>query len=234
MNREGIVSGFLSEFLPKAFSIESGLVLASNGQFSSQADLLIVDATWNRPFYGNLPVPVWLVEAVYALFEIKTNLNKDELEDSFNKCDKFKRLPRAFAESGMSAPRISDSLFVIWGFEAPQNATLKSNVLDLLAKYPREFQPDFIVVPDRTLIACGQYVELTRWGQPSSPFRTELKAKAVAPKSAMPSLDPLFWDLSVNALFVFFVFLQSWLAAANRRSTNLISYLPTRKWGDIY
>lgn len=54
-NREGIVGEFLGEYLPKAFEVGTGLVVASDGQFSAQADLVIVDRLSNAPLYGKRP-----------------------------------------------------------------------------------------------------------------------------------------------------------------------------------
>src|SRR3954469_22786619 len=71
-NREGVLATFLREHLPPAFSVESGLLIAKDGQFSNQADLLVIDAQHNSPLYSSSPQRLWLVESAYALIEVKT------------------------------------------------------------------------------------------------------------------------------------------------------------------
>ena len=63
-NREAIVADFLREHLPKAFGVSTGMVLSKSGEYSAQADVLIVDQLWNSPLYPTSPETIWLVEAV--------------------------------------------------------------------------------------------------------------------------------------------------------------------------
>lgn len=42
-NRENIVGNFLKNYLPHAFGIDTGIILSTEGEFSNQADLVIVD-----------------------------------------------------------------------------------------------------------------------------------------------------------------------------------------------
>ena len=66
-HREDLVAAFLRTHLPKRFGITTGLVISPDGEFSNQADLLIVDHMNNAPLHGGSSAELWPVEAVYAL-----------------------------------------------------------------------------------------------------------------------------------------------------------------------
>ena len=108
----------MKEYLPKAFSIGTGLILSSEGEFSNQADLLIADQLNNAPLYPESNNKLWLVESIYSLIEVKTNLEPLNIKDAIKKCVKFKRLKRVF-QNVPSQPRITDSLFILWAFNGP-------------------------------------------------------------------------------------------------------------------
>lgn len=226
-NREDLVAAFLSDHLPKRFGVGSGMVISHEGLFSNQADLVVVDTLNNSPLYGTSRNQLWPVEAVYSLLEVKTNLTPTELKDSIAKGRRFKSLTRRYCDAGQGQ-RVFDSLFVIWGFECPSPETLKSNVLAELAKVPLNEQPDFIVVPDRVLISCGSYLELSRLGQLGSAHRTQLHAQHGPNLSAL--LPPaLVMDLGENALLAWYVWFDSWLRQAGDRLTTPSTYLPVDK-----
>jgi hypothetical protein len=172
-NREDLVEVFLTDHLPRKFGVRSGMVISHDGAFSNQADLVVVDALNNSPLYAATRNQLWPVEAVYALLEVKTALSPRDLADSIAKGRRFKALSRRFCEAGQDQ-RITDSLFVIWGFECPSPSTFKANLLPALSGVPRAEQPDLIVVPDRIVVRAGTYLELSRLGRPNSPHRTQL------------------------------------------------------------
>lgn len=223
-NREDLVEKFLAEHLPQRFGVSSGMAISHNGAFSNQADLLVVDALNNSPLYGASKNKLWPVEAVYALVEIKTALSPTELKDAIAKGRRFKMLPRRFCEGG-HGQRVSDSLFVIWGFDCPSIETLKANVLAGLADVPLHEQPDLIVVPDKALIAAGSYLELSKLGQQTSAYRAQLHQQHGPDLSTL--LPPaLVMDLGENALLTWYVWFDSWLRQAGSRLTTPAAYLP--------
>lgn len=224
-NREDLVSGFLRAHLPRRFGVSSGLVISHDGEFSKQADLLIVDEHNNAPLHAGNRNKLWPVEAIYALIEVKTQLGPNELADAIAKGRKFKTLQRRYCDAGQSL-RIQDSLFVIWAFEAAATTTFKTNLLSALATVPRSEQPDLIVVPDRLVARAGSYLELSKIGQVGSPHRAELHAKHG------PNLDVLLpsvaevGELNENALMAWYVWFDSWLRQTGPRFTTPGAYVP--------
>jgi hypothetical protein len=222
--RENIVAEILRDYLPKAFGVDTGLVLATTGEFSNQADVIVVDHNYNAPLYPIDSKHIWLVESVYALFEVKTSLSPGEIRDALAKCKRFKNLPRHF-ETVPDLPKIPDSLFVLWAFEAPSPETVKENVVAALRGVPRAEQPDFIVVPDSVLITAGGYREISTVGLPDSLRRQDALSRAGG------NLDEAIGDpvqilhLGEHTLLTWLVWLTSWLKAAGHRSAPIGSYL---------
>jgi len=71
----------LREFLPARYGVAKGQVIDSQGGISDQIDLLIYDAQYTpllaKTANGDLFVPA---EAVYAVFEVKQEINRKLLE----------------------------------------------------------------------------------------------------------------------------------------------------------
>ena len=173
-NREALVADFIGGHLPKAFGVGTGLVTSRNQIVSRQADIVVFDQLLNTPLHPELPEKVWLCEPVYALMEVKTSLTPSELNDSIEKCRRFKTLERRFLD-GPLKPRITDSLFVIWAFHAANSTTVASNIAQAIREVPFSERPDFIVVPGSVAATSGSYFALAKTGQPTSDYRRQIE-----------------------------------------------------------
>lgn len=222
-NREEIVEKFLNQHLPKRFGISTGFVFSHDGERSKQADLLVVDNQNNAPLYPDDRNQLWPVEAVYALIEVKTQLNRRDLEDAVAKGQRFKSLPRKFHNAGQGM-RIEDSLFVIWSFESPEPSTVKQNLVELLDGMPRGEQPDLIVVPNRLVASAGSYLELSKLGQQNSPHRLQREFEHGSNLAALVK-QPLVYDLGANSLMGWYIWFDSWLRQSGPRFVNPTNYL---------
>ena len=76
---EGVVRGVLRAVLPERYSIGSGFVITSDGQSSSQIDLVIFDALYNSPITMGEGVGLFPIECVYATVEVKSVLTSAEV-----------------------------------------------------------------------------------------------------------------------------------------------------------
>lgn len=85
----------LREFLPARYGIAKGQVMDSLGGISDQIDLLIYDAQYTpllaKTANGDLFVPA---EAVYAVFEVKQEMNKQFLDYAGSKIASVRLLKR--------------------------------------------------------------------------------------------------------------------------------------------
>lgn len=89
---ENILINFLRDFLPKKYSIGTGFLIDSDGNTSSQCDLIIYDNLFNpnlMKFDNNQYFPI---ESVYGIIEVKTCLRANDLEKSFRDFDKIKNM----------------------------------------------------------------------------------------------------------------------------------------------
>ena len=176
--------------------------------------------------YPTSPETIWLVEAVYALVEVKTQLSPTTLKDSVEKCRRFKSLARDF-DKAPSPPRITDSLFIVWAFESASVNTAKESIIEALRDVPSAERPDFIIVPDKMIVTASSYFELTRLGQADSTYRAKLSQRLGGDINAVLGEGMEFLHLDSYSLFAWFLWLNSWLKAAGQRSAPLTSYLPS-------
>jgi len=93
---ESILKLFLERYLPKKYSIGSGLIISKDKNLkSNQVDLIIYD-TINSPllsYYESLDLLP--IECIYTGIEVKKRLNKNEdLTDILKKIEKIKSLPK--------------------------------------------------------------------------------------------------------------------------------------------
>lgn len=78
---EAVLREFLQEHLPGQVRAEQGFILSPDGGLSKQCDILIYDAHRYAPFYRAGAVVVVPVEAVIAVIEVKTSINKRAFEE---------------------------------------------------------------------------------------------------------------------------------------------------------
>src|SRR4051794_34848297 len=77
---ESVVKTALRSILPGRFSIGTGFVINSDGQSSSQLDLVIYDGHFNSPIVLEGGTGLFPVECVYGHVEVKSRLDRDEID----------------------------------------------------------------------------------------------------------------------------------------------------------
>ena len=227
--REDLVIKFLKDYLPKRFGVSTGFIISHDGKFSNQADIVIVDKQNNSPFHQDKRNKLWPIEAVYALIEVKTKLNKNVLRDAIAKGRKFKSLDPKYFSTG-TTQNFKESLFVIWAFESPKLKTQIQNISQVLQGVPQSEMPDFIIVPDCFVAQAGHPLELSQIGQPSSPRHRHLDSELhYGPSVLNPLTEPFqVYDFGANSLLAWYIWFDSWLRQAGSRFTNPIDYLPEK------
>ena len=225
-NREHLVEKFLFSHLPKRFGVSTGFVISHDGEYSNQADLVVVDYQNNAPLYPDSMNKIWPVESVYALIEVKTNLHRRDIQDSISKCRRFKSLRRKFCSTGGGIQRTNNTLFVIWGFNSPDPVTLKANLVEELSDVPSVERPDLVVVPNRVVAKSGTYLETAKIGEPGSQYRHDLESRLSGDfSSVMPDCIEMD-DFGESSLLAWYIWLDSWLRQAGDRFADPTTYLP--------
>jgi hypothetical protein len=95
----------LRDYFPPKIGIGTGFV-ACGGDVrdqSPQCDIILYDAINNMPLYNSDAWSIFPIEMVYGVIEVKTTLNKEELEDAFVKCAKIRAMASFRNDEGNKA-----------------------------------------------------------------------------------------------------------------------------------
>lgn len=92
--REIVIKKFLAKYLPLSLGVKSGEIVSSNGNVSKQMDIIIFDNLNCPIFLREDEVHIFPIESVYAVIEVKSHLNSEELEDCMEKIYSVKRMPK--------------------------------------------------------------------------------------------------------------------------------------------
>lgn len=88
---------WFKEYLPKRYRIAKGIVIDSVGNQSHQIDLVIYDAQYSYLVFKQGDSMLIPAESVYAIFEVKQDLNKDHIEYAGEKAKSVRSLYRTSA-----------------------------------------------------------------------------------------------------------------------------------------
>lgn len=87
----------LQSYLPKRYQVEKAFVLDAKGQLSDQIDIVIFDRQYS-PFLFNQDGALYVPsESVYAVIEVKQELNKEWIKYAGDKAASVRRLHRTSA-----------------------------------------------------------------------------------------------------------------------------------------
>lgn len=89
---------FLKRYLPRRYSVSSGIVIDHKGATSDQIDIIIYDSQYTPTLLDQNDHRYIPAEAVYAVFEIKQKINKDYLMYAGNKAKSVRKLSRTSGE----------------------------------------------------------------------------------------------------------------------------------------
>lgn len=93
VNEQHLIS-FLRKYLPHRYSVDQGIVIDSNGATSDQIDVVIFDNQYTPTLLDQSHHRFIPAEAVYAVFEVKPQINKDTLKYAAKKAKSVRALKR--------------------------------------------------------------------------------------------------------------------------------------------
>lgn len=96
-NTESNWIGWFQEYLPNRYKVDKGIVIDSTGKQSEQIDLIIYDAQYSYLVFRQNNTLLIPAESVYAVFEVKQNLNKEIIEYAAAKAKSVRSLLRTSA-----------------------------------------------------------------------------------------------------------------------------------------
>lgn len=125
-----IVKRFLSPYLPKRYSVDTGVLVDINDVQSRQLDLIIFDSFFS-PILEDLDHNKLLFpETVFAMIESKSTLNRKEINDIIDKSNSVWNISKAYQDKIVLAPGMAiPSLFyppLCIGFVFESNISLNN------------------------------------------------------------------------------------------------------------
>lgn len=216
---EHILKKFLKDRLPRRFDVESGFVVGANGTVSLQTDLIIFDAL-NCPIYRKGPDSLIVPrDNVATVIEVKSKLNKAELEDAAKKIASAKSIKSSPITSVDQPVTFSDMIMtntqgIVFAFDSYTSLdALAENLRDINSKIDSRHWIDLVVVLDKGVL--GYVIQ--------QPFSSEMPGSFGGACSDDFPIPPLYvhlmkQDYGELALNKFFVTLMAQLTFFRQRS----------------
>lgn len=85
---------WLTKYLPKRYTVDKGFVIDNEGSISQQIDLIIYDRQYCPFIFEQDEVKYIPAESVYAVFEVKPNLNAKHIKYACEKAESVRILKR--------------------------------------------------------------------------------------------------------------------------------------------
>lgn len=155
---EEILKAFLNQHLPQRFRAASGFVIDNENNLSVQTDVIIYDALASPVYRYSDKTLILPADTVASVIEVKSRLNKANLEDAYKKIASCKALKKRPLSNADQKPTGSDlatiaTFGVVFGFDSDTSlATLSKHVEELNQRYDSTLWPDMILVLDKGII----------------------------------------------------------------------------------
>lgn len=96
-NTEANWIDWLRQYLPKRYCVDKATIIDSHNNVSDQIDVVIYDSQYSYLVLNHNHIKYLPAESVYAVFEIKPNLNKSHLDYAAHKAESVRKLYRTSA-----------------------------------------------------------------------------------------------------------------------------------------
>ncbi len=101
-----IVRNFLNPYIPKKYSIDSGVIVDINNQQSKQQDIVIYDEFYSPVLKDLDSNKLFFPESVFTVIEAKSNLNKIDINDIIEKSVSVRKLTKSFKDKIVISPEL--------------------------------------------------------------------------------------------------------------------------------
>lgn len=165
MIREKIIKNILKPYMPDSVGISGGLCYDSNGKQSKQLDLILYDKLYSYRLPFDDDFIVFPCESVYGNIEIKTNLNRDTLQESIDNISSLKSLYREDATEFNLTPQVEIALSnqttgskknhyfgVVFAYNSVSIETLMKDIQKSNKPSINLYMPDLFVLLDKNTL----------------------------------------------------------------------------------
>lgn len=145
-------------YLPKRYKVDKAIIIDSMGQQSEQIDLVIYDAQYSYMVFKHGDGVLIPAESVYAVFEVKQNLNKERIEYAGGKAKSVRQLTRTSAPikhaGGEYPPKVLHEIVAgILTTRCDWVNPIEKNVVKYLNERAKEERLDFVCsIQDNTFV----------------------------------------------------------------------------------
>lgn len=231
-NKEDLLIEFLRDYLPKRYSLGTGFIIDTVGDNSNQNDIIIYDSFWSSILFPNNVSQFFPVESVYGVIEVKSMLNQAELKSTMTKAARIKKMPFKGIQQSPADLGIKEPLYTIFAYDSIDLKAIKIYLETEYGNTPLSERIDFIIVLNQGLFQTGNYFEIVHYGHPQSPFRKELGDEGMKKVKEKYPKEIVAWKLNENSLFVWYMWMMTYLSFSKNKISNLIDYLPKgTQWG---
>lgn len=128
------------DYFPKRYSFCNGFVIDSNGNLSDQIDIIVYDKLYSPLVFNQNGINYVTAESVFAVFEVKQNINKEHILYAGHKASSVRNLIRTSApivySTGTKPPKsphriIAGLLTTTSDWKAPIDEILSENLKSL-------------------------------------------------------------------------------------------------------
>lgn len=158
-----IIKEYLGKYLPGNIGIANGECISTDGTVSPECDVILYEKNTTPYLIHKDGYQVFPIECVYAVIEIKSKLDKDQLKDSIDKIEKIKSMPKTAYEKQKGPVIQSTTLYgkeweyfptigIIFSFDSISLETLKEHFLGMQNSKLLEKQVDSLWVLNKGMI----------------------------------------------------------------------------------
>ena len=156
--REDMLSDYLRQYLPEKYKLSKGIVIDSKDTQSRQVDIIIHDkdcTPYLQQYDSTVIVPI---ETVACTIEVKSSLDKSELEKSIENVSSVRKLKKQSVNG-----RLFPTAGMVFAFDSTASMdTLYSNFVSMVANYSPEERPSCLCVLGKGLIVCADKADSSR------------------------------------------------------------------------
>ena len=166
---------WFAEYLPRRYKIDKAIIVDSNGVQSEQIDLVIYDSQYSYMIFKhgeNLVIPA---ESVYAIFEVKQSLNKENMEYARKKAESVRKLyrtsaPIRYAGGEYNPKPLHEIVAGLLTTNSDWKSPIEENVLKYIHGKTKEERLDFVCSINNNTFVVENNVFLSEYKKESKPL----------------------------------------------------------------
>ncbi|MFP8644561.1 DUF6602 domain-containing protein [Priestia aryabhattai] len=203
-SREEILLSYLEKYIPIKYEMNNGVIIDATGEQSRQQDIIIYDS-FNSPVLLNMQSTKMIpIESVFSVIEVKSSLNKVEINKCVNNISSVKSLVKDSLD-GINSPTAG---FAFAFTSSTTLETLLDNLVEANNEVEKHKQISALCVLDKGLI-----VNVSKKG---------LKDITLLPNE--DTTPAIIKNTAENNLMLFYLLLMQYLNQSSVSVPNLLKY----------